>query len=71
MKDHILENSIKIIRNLMEEGEIANVVGDGEKSLGYNMYTGTPPVFSSKKKKKHPTGGRGSRKWWLQHLREK
>jgi hypothetical protein len=37
---------IDIIHNLKEEGEgsIANVVGNGEKSLGYNIETGTPPV---------------------------
>ena len=65
-----LEKLIQLIHNLKEEGEIANVVGDGEKSLGYNINTGTPPVFSQKKKK-YAKGGRGSRKWWLQYLKEK
>jgi len=64
-----LDRLIQIIHDLKEEGEIANVVGDGEKSLGYNINTGTPPVFPSKKKKTHPTGGRGSRRWWLQYLK--
>jgi hypothetical protein len=65
-----LDRLIQIIRNLREEGEIANVVGDGEKSLGYNINTGTPPVFlSNKKKKNYAKGGKGSRKWWLQYLR--
>ena len=35
---------INIIRSLNEEGGIANVVGNGEKSLGFNIQTGTPPV---------------------------
>lgn len=64
---------IDIIHTLKEEGEgsIANVVGNGEKSLGYNIETGTPPVLPSRKKKRYLKGGKGSRKWWLQHLREK
>lgn len=65
---------IDIIHTLKEEGEgsIANVVGDGEKSLGYNIETETPPVFpSSKKKKRYLKGGKGSRRWWLQYLKEK
>jgi len=66
-----LDRLIQIIHNLKEEGEIANVVGDGEKSLGYNINTGTPPVFPSKKKKRYAKGGRGSRKWWLQYLKGK
>ena len=41
-----LDKLIQIIHNIKEEGEgsIANVVGDGEKSLGYNIETETPPV---------------------------
>lgn len=39
-----VDRIIEIIHNIKEEGEIANVVGDGEKSLGYNIETGTPPV---------------------------
>jgi hypothetical protein len=35
---------IDIIRSLKEEGEITNAVGNGEKSLGFNIKTGTPPV---------------------------
>lgn len=68
-----LDRLIQIIHNLKEEGEgsIANVVGNGEKSLGYNIETGTPPVSLSKKKKRYAKGGRGSRKWWLQYLKKK
>ena len=64
-----LDKLIQIIHNIKEEGEIANVVGDGEKSLGYNIETGTPPVWKSKKK--YAKGGKGSRKWWLQYLKQK
>jgi hypothetical protein len=35
---------IRSLKDLNEEGEIANVVGNGEKSLGFNTQTGTPPV---------------------------
>jgi hypothetical protein len=35
---------IDIIRSLKEEGGIVNAVGNGEKSLGFNTQTGTPPV---------------------------
>lgn len=66
-----LDKLIQIIHSIKEEGEgsIANVVGNGEKSLGYNIETGTPPVW--KGKKKYAKGGKGSRKWWLQYLKQK
>jgi hypothetical protein len=66
-----VDKLIQIIHNIREEGEgsIVNVVGNGEKSLGYNIETGTPPV--SKKKKTYAKGGKGSRKWWLQDLKQK
>ena len=66
-----LDKLIQIIHNIKEEGEgaIANVVGDGEKSLGYNIKTETSPVW--KGKKKYAKGGKGSRKWWLQYLKQK
>jgi len=66
-----LDKLIQIIHNIKEEGErgIANVVGDGEKSLGYNIETETPPVW--KEKKNYAKGGKGSRKWWLQYLKQK
>ena len=61
---------IEMIRSLKEEGEgsIANVVGNGEKSLGFNIQTGTPPV---RKGKKYMSGGKGSRKLWMQYLKNK
>jgi hypothetical protein len=39
---------IDIIRSLKEEGEITNAVGNGEKSLGFNIQNGTPPVNKTK-----------------------
>ena len=66
-----LDKLIQIIHNIKEEGEIANVVGDGEKSLGYNIETGTPPVWKKGKKKTYAKGGKNSRKWWLQYLKQK
>ena len=38
---------IHIVRSLKEDTSIANVIGTsnpGEKALGYNIETGTPPV---------------------------
>jgi len=66
-----VDKLIQIIHTIKEEGEgaIANVVGDGEKSLGYNIETGTPPVW--KGKKIYAKGGKNSRKWWLQYLKKK
>jgi hypothetical protein len=58
-----LDRLINIIRTLKEEGAIANVVGTGEKSLGFNIQTETPPV-----NKKPPILARrrmqGARKRW-------
>ena len=51
-----LDRLIEIVRYLKEEGMIANVVGTGEKSLGFNLQTETPPVF---KKKRPPILARG------------
>ena len=63
-----VEKIINIIRNLNEESSgITNV--SGENSLGFNPDTETPPVW--KKKKTYAKGGKGSRKWWLQHLKQK
>ena len=41
-----VDKLISIIRQLHEDGMSAgaNVVGNGEKSLGFNIQTGTPPV---------------------------
>ena len=67
-----VDKLIQIIHNIKEEGEgaIANVVGNGEKSLGFNIQTESPPVFKSNKKK-YATGGKDSRKWWIRYLKDK
>jgi hypothetical protein len=68
-----VDKLIQIIHTIKEEGEgsIANVVGDGEKSLGYNIETGTPPVWKKVNKKTYAKGGKDSRRWWLQYLKQK
>jgi hypothetical protein len=68
-----VDKLIQIIHIIKEEGEgaIANVVGNGEKSLGYNIQTGTPPVWKKDKKRTYAKGGKNSRKWWLQYLKQK
>ena len=65
-----LDRLIQIIHNIKEEGEIANVVGDGSKvSLPPTHEPGVN--LSGKGKKKYAKGGKGSRKWWLQYLKQK
>ena len=58
MEKKKIDRVIEAFRNyisLKEEGMgvsaigPTNKVGDGEKSLGYNIQTGTPPVFKKKK----------------------
>jgi len=64
-----LDKIINIIRSLNEEGSIANVVGDGSKVALPPAHE--PGVDLSKKRKKYVYGGKNSRKWWLQYLKQK
>ena len=65
-----LNKIINIIRTLNEEGSIANVVGDGSNvSLPPTHEPGVN--LSGRRKKKYANGGKGSRKWWLQYLKQK
>ena len=61
---------INIIRTLREEGEgggPTNNVGDGE--IAGTVEAGDdPPV---RKRKKYMSGGKGSRKLWMQYLKNK
>lgn len=56
--DRVIE-AFRNYRNLREDGMgvsavgPTNKVGDGEKSLGYNIQTGTPPVDLRKKKNRN------------------
>jgi hypothetical protein len=43
---------INLVRQLREDGAIANVVGTGEKSVGFNIQTETPPVDLRRKKER-------------------
>jgi len=63
-----LKKIIDIIRNLQEEGVIASVVSGGQ--IAGTVEAGDDrPV--KKKGKKYMRGGRGSRKMWLDFLRNK
>lgn len=65
---------IDIIHTLKEEGEGGGAPTNslvGGKIAGTVEAGDSPPVFPSRKKKRYLKGGKGSRKWWLQHLREK
>ena len=67
MKDHILENSIRIIRNLMEEAPVNSVGGGHIAGLGVGDQGEPPGIPASKKrKKKKYIYGKGYRKLWLQ-----
>lgn len=72
MKNKI-DKILNIIHHFKEEGIITN-------SLGGGQIAGTPEAgdalgeYPSQKKKKkynkYMTGGKGSRKWWLQYLKK-
>lgn len=67
-----IDKILNIIHQLKEEGAIANVVGGGQIA-GTPEAGDDPPVRLKKKKKeynKYMTGGKGSRKWWLQYLKK-
>ena len=60
---------INIIRTLREEGEgggPTNNVGGGQ--IAGTVEAGDPPV---RRRKKYMSGGRGSRKLWMQYLKTK
>ena len=61
---------ISIVKTFKEEAVPTMNVGTGEKSLGYNIETGTPPVKKNRNFN-YAKGGRGSRRWWLQFLKGK
>jgi hypothetical protein len=58
---------INIIHKLREEGMIANVVGGGQIA-GTAESGDDPPV--RKKRKKYISGGKGSRKIWLDYFKK-
>ena len=65
-----IDRIIDIVRSIKEDA----VVASPTMSLGAGEIAGTkqagddPPVFT---KKRYVKGGKGSRKWWLLHLRGK
>lgn len=67
MNDHILDNSIRIIRNLMEDAPV-NAVGGGHIA-GVGVGSQGEPGVKPRKKKKYIYSGRGSRKFWLDYLK--
>ena len=63
--DKRMANIMNIVRSLKEEA-IANSVGDGGGVAGL---TGEPPVNLKKKRKPTPIGRYGTRRTWMQKLR--
>lgn len=73
-----IDRIIQIIRNLREEGEGGGAMSAPTNSLGPGKIAGTefsgdhPPVRKKKKRgKKYMSGGRGSRKMWLDFFKNK
>jgi hypothetical protein len=72
-----IDRIIEIIRNLREEGEGGGASLGPTNSLAAGKIAGTefsgdhPPVRKKKKSKKYMSGGRGSRKMWLDFLGNK
>jgi len=72
MKDNILQNSIKIIRNVMEEAPVNAVGGGNIAGLGVGPQGEPPGIPASKKKKKERKYMKGpGRKIWMDHLKGK
>ena len=65
MDDRRLSNIMNMARSIREEA-IANSVGDGSGVAGL---TGEPPVNLKKKRKPTPIGRYGTRRTWMQKLR--
>ena len=64
MDDRRIKNIINMVRSIREEA-IANSVGGG----GVAGLTGEPPVNLKKKRKPTPIGRYGTRRTWIQKLR--
>ena len=65
MDDRRLSNIMNMARSIREEAAIANSVGGG----GVAGLTGEPPVNLKKKRKPTPIGRYGTRRTWMQKLR--
>jgi len=66
MKDHVLQNSIRIIRNMMEDAPV-NAVGSGHiAGLGVGPQGEPPGIPASKKKKKK--GIKSPRSFWIDRI---
>jgi len=63
--DKRMANIMNMVRSIKEEA-IANSVGDGGGVAGL---TGEPPVNLKKKRKPTPIGRYGTRRTWMQKLR--
>jgi hypothetical protein len=67
MNDRILENSIRIVRNMMEDAP-ANAVGGGNiAGLGVGPQ-GEPPGIPASKKKKKKRNIKSPRSFWINRI---
>lgn len=62
-----IDKIIDIIRSIKEDAAPTMNLGAGQIA-GTKEAGDDPPVFT---KKRYATGGKGSRKWWLQYLKGK
>ena len=69
MEKKKLDRIINIIREQMINEEVPTNSLSGEKIAGTVEAGDNPPVF--RKAKKYMSGGRGSRKLWMQYLKNK
>jgi hypothetical protein len=66
MKEHVLQNSIKIIRNMMEDSPVNSVGGGNIAGLGVGPQGEPPGIPASKKKKKRDV--KSPRSFWIDKL---
>jgi len=67
MNDHILENSIRIVRNMMEDAPANAVVGGNIAGLGVGPQ-GEPPGIPASKKKKKKRNIKSLRSFWIDRI---
>lgn len=67
MNDHILENSIRIVRNMMEDAPVNAVGGGNIAGLGVGPQ-GEPPGIPASKKKKKKRNIKSPRSFWIDRI---
>ena len=66
-----IDKVIKIIRENMVANAPGTEGGFGSSASSKGPFSGFDPVITPPLRKKYATGGKDSRKWWIQYLRNK